>query len=115
MGHDMPPERALLRLQQLAREERAAAEAGDAEALCRIAKLFPPAMEALNGARLSDIAGLRAAMADILSANAAAETCVSERMAAVSERLRAIHAVRRAMRAYARCNTASPSRLNDRG
>src|SRR5215470_9620607 len=90
----LPPERALIRLRQLAREEQAAVAAGDVEALCRIADLLPALTESLQGAALEDgpllrEASAREAIGEAQVAHAAAEQYLTARMKEVREALKA--------------------------
>jgi hypothetical protein len=97
----LTPERALLRLEQLAREERAAVAREDVEALCRIAELLPSAMQPLLEHPLLLSAAQRASIAEIQAAQAEAEAFLTSRMGSVSAQLKRCASVRRTTRAYA--------------
>lgn len=117
----LSPERALLRLQQLAKEERAAVAAGDIEALCRIAELLPATMEALSGVqatpapeRLNARTPNRAAIIqEALEAHAAAEAFLTERLKVASEQLQQHAAARRLAQTYGRRPRPGFSCLDD--
>ncbi len=111
----MSPERAMKRLRQLAREERAATADGDIETLCRIAELLPAAVEVLEDVWLPERAALRAAIAEIQVAQATAEACLAAGMDAVQERLKMIAAARRVVKVYSRRGGAPHPRLNKQG
>lgn len=97
----LTPERALLRLEQLAREERAAVAREDVEALCRIAELLPSAMQPLLDRPLLFTAAQKASIAEIQAAQAEAEAFLITRMGSVSAQLKQCASVRRTTRAYA--------------
>jgi hypothetical protein len=97
----LSPERALLRLEQLAREQRAAVAREDVEALCRIAELLPSALQPLLDHPLPFSAAQREAIAAIQAAHAEAEAFLTDRMKSVCAQLKQVAAVRRTTRAYA--------------
>lgn len=117
----LPPERALLRLQQLAKEERAAVAAGDVEALCRIAELLPAAMEALSGAQAiptpenqsARTPDLSAVIEEALDAHAAAEAFLTERLKAAAQQLQQHATARRLAQTYGRRPRPGFSLLDD--
>ena len=93
-------ERAILRLEQLAREEAAAVDAEDIDALCRISELLPDVTaDVLNGtypasARLDD------RVSAILSSHRCAEAFLSQRISETREALRLIGGGQRASSGY---------------
>jgi len=125
----LSPERALQRLQQLAREERAAVAASDVEALCRIAELLPPTMNALTGIQAFRRSGvqehqmpeylnartpdLSAVIEEIQAAHAEAEAFLTARMSAIAEQLKQFAAARRMERVYGRRPRPGFSLLNN--
>ncbi len=100
-------ERALIRLEQLAREERAAIAAEDVGMLCHVCTLLPDAEAKLEAAGVDGIAGIGERLAEIRSAHEASETFLTKRMADTMEALRQFGGVRRTMRGY-----GAPSRQN---
>lgn len=109
----MTPERALLRLQQLAREERQAIAADDVDALCRITELLPSALEALTRGGLKETPALREAIEEIQATHTAAELYLTAHLAAVADALQRCSAARRASGAYARGAGRGIARLNE--
>jgi hypothetical protein len=107
-------ERALLRLRQLACEERAAIQAGDWEALCRISELLGSTIALISpaAARHPDAAAI---LREARGAQEAAEQFLAARMREVSGLLRQFSTARKATLAYAGANVAPASvLLNDR-
>jgi hypothetical protein len=97
----LTPERALLRLEQLAREERAAVALEDVEALCRIAELLPSTMQPLLNRPILFSPAQKATIAEIQAAHAEAEAFLTARMKSVSAQLKQCASARRTTRAYA--------------
>lgn len=96
----LTPERALLRLKQLAREERDAVVHGNIEVLCQIADLLPSVMDALTAEMF--IAGGEGAalLSEIEASHKAAESYLQAQMRGVTESLRQIACTRRTLRGY---------------
>lgn len=108
-------ERAMVRLRQLAKEERAAVAAGDVEALCRVTALLPAAMAHLERSGPLPVAGLSAAIEEIQASHAAAEAFLVERMQKTRATLRQFASARRVMRGYAPKRARTGRRLDERG
>lgn len=107
-------DRALARLEQLAREERAAVKIGDVEAICRISELLPDATSiALAGAyeRTEPIA---ARIEAILASHRVAETYLASRLAETRETLRQLSGGKRAVTGYWR-HIQMPGRVQSQG
>lgn len=101
----------LKRIRQIAKEEAAAARAGDAETVCRLTELLPQAVAdcqaaiadsdpqfAVRNSRLLD---------DIRAAHEQAQKCLEEQMAAVRLLLQQCTTARRTLRAYGKKRSAA--------
>lgn len=109
------PERALSRLRQLAREERAAVASGNTQALCRAAALLPATMQALEGARFHEDPALAEVIVEIQAAHEAALSYLDAEMTRTAEALRRFASARRAILGYARRPLPSPQRIDNCG
>jgi hypothetical protein len=94
-------ERALVRLEQLAREERAAVEAGDVDAICRISLLLPDATERAVAGDYGPDTRLAERVEAIQSSHRAAEAFLNNRLAETREALRQLSGGKRIMSGYA--------------
>jgi hypothetical protein len=109
------PERALKRLQQLAREEQAAVASKNTEALCRAAALLPAATQALVSARFHEDPTLAEVIAEIQAAHKAALSYLDAEMNRTAKALRCFASVRRAILSYARHTLPAPQRIDNCG
>jgi hypothetical protein len=98
-GSGFTPDRALVRLRQLAAEQRSAMAHGDVEALCRICDLLPSTVAAL-GTTPSDAPEARAVIDHARQVQAEAEQFLSERMSQTKALLQQIARSRHSSRAY---------------
>jgi len=98
----LTPERALLRLQQLAREEQRAVAVGDVDLLCRIARLLPATMEMIDRSALPGMPDAPAMIAEIQAAHSAAEAFLTGRMKDVAGTLKRYATARRVVSGYAK-------------
>lgn len=96
----MSPERALLRVRQLAKEQEAAAAADDPDAVCRAAALLPATMACLSSGQIAAYPGAQADIREARRALESAESYLVGRMAQVSEALKRTASGRRAGSAY---------------
>lgn len=99
---EIDSERALARLEQLAKEERAAVAAGDVEAICRISELLPDATELAVGGNYGPGTRLTERVEAIQSAHRAAESFLNTRLAETREALRQLSGGKRTMSGYGR-------------
>jgi hypothetical protein len=99
-GNGFTPERALIRLRQLAAEQRAAIAHGDVEALCRISDLLPATVGAL-GTTAPEGPGAQAIIDDARQAQVEVEQFLSDRMNHARSLLQQIARSRNSSRAYA--------------
>lgn len=106
---------ALRRLRQLAREERAAVQAGDVETLCRIAELLPAAMASLQARPANFSPEWSAALKEIQAAQAEAERFLSERMREAALQLEQCGRARRTLQGYRTFGGAAPAALDAAG
>ena len=101
--------RSLERLQQMAREQRAAVAADDAATLCRIATLIPRVMEQLTRYPPTVTPEVVATVKEIQEAHGELEAYLQDRMAELSVRMRHCADGRQALRAY--CAGAARTRV----
>jgi hypothetical protein len=95
-------ERALARLEQLAREEQAAVDAADVDAICRISELLPEATAFVLKSVYNPETRLRERVAAIQETHRAAEEFLGARLAETREALRNLGGGRRTMHGYGR-------------
>ena len=95
-------ERALSRLEQLAREEQAAVEAEDVDAVCRISELLPEVTAQVLSGHYSTKSRLAERVAAIQDSHSAAERFLSLRLAETREALRLLGGGKRAASGYGR-------------
>lgn len=98
---EMESERALIRLEQLAKEERAAVRDGDVEALCRISLLLPDATALAVAGSYGAEARLAERVESIQAAHRAAESFLNMRLAETREALRQLAGGKRTLSGYA--------------
>ena len=114
MAHSLSPDRALLRLRQLEREERHAVALGDVESLCRVAALLPGTVAAIDGQALMRHPDGAAIVASARASHSAAEEMLVDRMREIRRELDGRMAGRRAASGYAG-RRAMNARLNGEG
>jgi hypothetical protein len=107
-------ERALRRLEQLAREERAAVLAQDVEALCRISALVPDATTDVLKGQYSHNDRFDARVSEVLAAHSAAETFLNNRLEETRDALRLLSGAQRAATGYGRAG-GHASRIQSQG
>jgi hypothetical protein len=95
-------ERALCRLEQLAREERAAVLNGDVDAICRISELLPDATSSALAADHVRTTPFTERIEAILESHRAAESFLAARLTETRTALRQIGGGQRAMNGYGR-------------
>ena len=103
-------ERALARLEQLAREEQAAVDAADVDAVCRISELLPDATAFVLKGVYSPETRLRERIAVIQDAHRAAEDFLGVRLAETREALRNLNGSKRTMHGYGATHTVATIR-----
>ena len=119
MGYeDAAIERSMERLQQLAREEREAVDSSNTEALCRIAEIYLPAVNAVRYQFMANPAASSAKyeiqLKGIELAHNKAITYLQSRLSAVSAELKQNSSSRRTAKAYGNRLTAKPIRLDQK-
>lgn len=102
MADTLSPERALIRLEQLDREERRAVALCDVESLCRIAPLMATTVSALNREAVLRVPRGSAIVASARSGHAAAESLLVRKMEEIRRELDSHHVARRTTAGYAR-------------
>ena len=100
-------ERALVRLEQLAREETAAVAAGDVEAICRISLLLPDATDLAVAGQYGPETRLTERVQAIQAAHRVAESFLNTRLAETREALRQLTGGKRTMSGYSRAPRAA--------
>jgi hypothetical protein len=115
VAYSVEAERALARLEQLAREEQAAVSASDLDALCRVSALLHDAVTRLMSGPLDGISRLTERVDTIQAAHGSAESFLSARMAENREMLRHLAGARRTIRGYGNAPTPSASRISGEG
>jgi hypothetical protein len=93
-------ERALTRLEQLAREEHTAVMLSDLDMLCRVSALLPEAVARLEAAGRRGIECFDERVSAIQSTHQLAEVFLTEKMTENRKALKQLGGVRRTMRGY---------------
>ena len=100
INSDYPPERAFIRLGQLAREEKDAVLRQDKHELCRVAMLLQSTMHAMEGYVLPASPDCRRQVDEILEAHSMAQEFLNAEMGIIRSSLKARVNGRKSLRAY---------------